>query len=190
MTEKICNRCEVIKPLDEFRNQPKGKFGKRSKCKACEYQLYKEYYQKNPQKKRDAENKYRKNNPEVFARRDRKYYLKNKDKMLEANKKWKQDNPDKYAELNRRKERVRRARKFENGQKPYTEIAMLELYGTVCHLCESAIDMAAPRKVGTPGWELGLHVDHVIPLSKGGPDTLENVRPAHGKCNLQKQNVL
>jgi len=34
---------------------------------------------------------------------------------------------------------------------------------------------------------MGLHIDHVMPLSKGGPDTLENVRPAHGSCNVKKQ---
>jgi 5-methylcytosine-specific restriction endonuclease McrA len=46
--------------------------------------------------------------------------------------------------------------------------------------------MSAPRKVGQDGWEHGLHIDHVYPLSKGGLDTLENVRPAHGKCNIVK----
>jgi len=31
-----------------------------------------------------------------------------------------------------------------------------------------------------------LHIDHLVPLAKGGSDTLENVRPAHGICNLRK----
>jgi 5-methylcytosine-specific restriction endonuclease McrA len=30
----------------------------------------------------------------------------------------------------------------------------------------------------------------VIPLSKGGNDTIENVRPAHAICNLRKGSRL
>jgi len=31
-----------------------------------------------------------------------------------------------------------------------------------------------------------LHFDHVVPLSKGGPHTTENIRPSHSTCNLKK----
>jgi len=34
----------------------------------------------------------------------------------------------------------------------------------------------------------GLQIDHVIPIVKGGPDTLNNVRPAHGLCNIKKKD--
>ena len=189
MTKKECNRCKTIKALDEFRDQPRGKFGKRSKCKKCEYELFKEYYSTNPQKKRDTENKYRKNNPEVFARKNKKYYLKNKDKMFEANKLWKENNPEQRKALGRKSQNIRRARKLGNGQEPYTEQQVLETYGTSCHLCLLPIDMQASRKVGEQGWENGLHLDHVVPLSKGGPDTLENVKPSHGICNIKKSSM-
>ncbi len=46
--------------------------------------------------------------------------------------------------------------------------------------------MNAPRKPGIPGWEFGLHIEHVVPISKNGADALYNVRPSHGICNLQK----
>jgi 5-methylcytosine-specific restriction endonuclease McrA len=68
----------------------------------------------------------------------------------------------------------------------YSHELVLDVYGNVCHLCQASIDLEAPRQVGRPGWELGLHIDHVIPISKGGPDALENVRPAHGYCNQTK----
>jgi 5-methylcytosine-specific restriction endonuclease McrA len=63
---------------------------------------------------------------------------------------------------------------------------VLETYGATCYLCEQPIDLNAPRQVGRPGWELGLHIDHVVPISRGGSDTLENVKPTHAYCNQTK----
>ena len=62
-------------------------------------------------------------------------------------------------------------------------------YGTDCYLCGDPIDFAAPRQVGDPGWEKSLHIDHVIPKKFGGPDDIENLRPAHGLCNVRKSNI-
>lgn len=35
-----------------------------------------------------------------------------------------------------------------------------------------------------------IHLDHVIPLSKGGEHSPENVRVAHDRCNLAKRDLL
>jgi hypothetical protein len=68
----------------------------------------------------------------------------------------------------------------------YTQAQVISTYGVNCHICGLEIDFSVPRQVGKTGWEKGLHIDHLIPISKGGPDTLENVRPAHGRCNIDK----
>lgn len=60
---------------------------------------------------------------------------------------------------------------------------VVQEYGDVCHICQEPIDMNLPRTN-----RLGLTVDHVIPLSKGGTDTMENLRPAHWICNNRKSN--
>lgn len=99
--------------------------------------------------------------------------------------KWYLGNKSKSAEYQRR----RRANILGNGFTVYSEIDVLKKYGTSCHLCNLSIDLTANRRAGKPGWENGLHIDHVIPLSKGGPDTLENVRPSHGICNIARSNT-
>ena len=107
---------------------------------------------------------------------------------------WRQQRIDRKEEINR----LRRAWRFRtpnayrhfrrNNTQPgnYSNQDVLDIYGIVCHICNEEIDLNAPRQVGIPGWEKGLHIDHVYPLSKGGLDTLENVRPSHGQCNIIK----
>lgn len=90
-------------------------------------------------------------------------------------------------EISRQAKRRRRAKKLENGIEYYTEKQVLDTYGTSCYLCKKPIDMGAPRTTWSKGWEFGLHIEHVFDIALGGPDTLENVRPAHGICNLKKK---
>lgn len=86
----------------------------------------------------------------------------------------------------RARERAKNRRRRASQSVPYNELQVIATYGIDCNICGLEIDFMAPRKAGIPGWERGLHIDHLLPISKGGPDTLENVRPTHGLCNLQK----
>jgi|LakMenEpi03Aug12_release.lakeMendotaPanAssembly.Ray.scaffolds.fasta_scaffold242549_1 5-methylcytosine-specific restriction endonuclease McrA len=60
---------------------------------------------------------------------------------------------------------------------------VFRIYGPNCHICELPIDHSLPRTS-----KQGLTVDHVIPLSRGGVDTIDNLRPAHWSCNMRKSN--
>ena len=54
-----------------------------------------------------------------------------------------------------------------------------------CALCGLPIDYTLPHL--DPG---AFVVDHIIPLSRGGPDTLANKQPAHRSCNAAKKDNL
>lgn len=117
----------------------------------------------------------------------RNFYRKNtkteyRESQLQSARKWKSNNLD----SGRRNESRRRSLKNKNGFSIYTEAQVLELYGSNCSLCGKEIDMKASRLAGRGEWEYGLNIDHVIPISKGGPDTIENVRPSHVLCNIRK----
>jgi 5-methylcytosine-specific restriction endonuclease McrA len=62
---------------------------------------------------------------------------------------------------------------------------VLREYGSACHICREEIDLTLSRTS-----KMGLTVDHVIPLSKGGSDELDNLRPAHWICNNRKSDKL
>jgi 5-methylcytosine-specific restriction endonuclease McrA len=145
-----------------------------------------EYGIQNRAQLRENSRRYRARNHEQYAAKRHTYYLKNKERIDETRKKWLSSKPYYRAEVDRR----RRARKAENGYESYTTEQVLELYGDVCYICNESIDLTAERQPGRAGWEEGLHIDHFIPISKNGPDTLANVRPTHGRCNLQKQSNL
>lgn len=54
-----------------------------------------------------------------------------------------------------------------------------------CHLCNEPIDYDAD-------WlhPLAFTIDHIIPVTKGGADRLENLAAAHRKCNRDKSDYL
>ncbi|MEV0267709.1 HNH endonuclease signature motif containing protein [Hamadaea sp. NPDC050747] len=52
-----------------------------------------------------------------------------------------------------------------------------------CGICGGAIDYSLPYM--DPGEYV---VDHIIPLSRGGEDTIENKQPAHRRCNRTKSD--
>jgi len=116
------------------------------------------------------------------------YYKNNKNKRAESYKKWASENNEKRKQNKRKSNNKRRAQKLNNIHESYNEFQVIEVYGTKCHICNEEIDLNASRRAGRGDWENGLHIDHLIPMSKDGPDTLENVRPSHGICNLQKAN--
>jgi hypothetical protein len=151
-------------------------------CKDAHSEYVKKYYIKNSTKlKTNRKEKYLEN-LEYEKEYVRQWRLNN----LEYNRSYQRQHKKENPHLKRESERRRRAKRFENGFEMYKESSVLELYGSNCHICLGPIDLLAPRQPGLNGWEMGLHIDHVMPLSKGGPDNLENVRPAHGACNVKK----
>jgi 5-methylcytosine-specific restriction endonuclease McrA len=99
-------------------------------------------------------------------------------------------NPEKTREWSRGQNRRRDKRIQANGFEFYNTDDVLRKWGYDCHICNEPIDFKASRQCGDPGWERGLHLDHVWPISKGGADVLENVKPAHAKCNVYKRDLV
>lgn len=110
------------------------------------------------------------------------------DEAAEQKRIWRKSNADKVAATNRRyrethPETVRIARRKRKARlrgvpsEPYTRDDVLRAWGVICYLCDSIVP---------DDWQ----VEHVIPISRGGHDTVGNVRPACPGCNHSKSNKL
>jgi hypothetical protein len=65
----------------------------------------------------------------------------------------------------------------------FSEVALRD--SGLCHICGDAVDLSLPRTS-----RMGATLDHVIPISRGGLDLMENVRLAHWICNIRKSDSL
>lgn len=52
--------------------------------------------------------------------------------------------------------------------------AVLERDGFVCGICGDEIESG------------DLHIDHILPVARGGTNDLDNLQPAHSFCNISK----
>jgi 5-methylcytosine-specific restriction endonuclease McrA len=174
-------KCGTIQGYDKHARD------KTDKCTPCKEAMKEHSKIKYAEKKEHILNQkkdyYQKNKERIKALRIEKYY-EDREKSLEIMKKYRAKRPEAVIRSKTR----RRAKLRGNGYEFYTTEQVLQTYGTNCNICKEPIDMEAPRSPGKPGWERSLHMDHLIPISKGGPDTLENVRPTHGLCNIKKRD--
>lgn len=183
---KKCPACNKTLNRDMFRKQ---KNRTSSYCKDCEKAWRRRWYEKNKdeesarQKKWVQKNKehlcqkwreYRAENKETIAAKQKLYREKNRDKIRETMKQWTKNNLDKKA-ANESKRRAIKANKsgiIENIDRE--EIIARDK--SICHICEKKV----ARK--------DITLDHIIPLSKGGSHTKNNIAVAHSHCNYSKKD--
>lgn len=189
-----CPKCATTKPATEFHKNKSRKTGYGTECKPCALARAKRSYDADPDKYRarskaryasDPEfhrawaRTHRENNLELVKATVKRYKDANPEKMKAIWQDWAPKNQERLLQNNRRKRAIKKAVPSEK----YTKDDILAAWGADCHLCSKPIDLTAPRRS-----RYGLQLDHVMPISKGGPDTISNVKPAHAYCNQSKKD--
>lgn len=183
---KTCVRCSEEKPAGDFTKDKSRKDGLNPYCRECTRKGNRKSYVKNfaTEKARKAQS-YR-DDPEKFLSRNRKWRAVNRDRERVTNRAY-------YA---RNREMVREWHKAYHQANPHVARACssrrraLRIRQTIV---EASTDQIMQRMAyfGNKCWMCGgpfEHVDHVKPLSKGGPHMLANLRPACAPCNLSKKD--
>lgn len=113
-------------------------------------------------------NRYKENNPDAVARNKKEWAITNKTKVQDSARKWQRQN---RAKANAITLRYRAAKKKVSLFK-VTEKDIKKILSKPCAYCGAFAN----------------HVDHVIPISRGGLHGIGNLVPACATCNTSKNN--
>jgi 5-methylcytosine-specific restriction endonuclease McrA len=199
VTSKICRGCGAEKDLADFYKNTEMADGHFNKCKSCVKARAQKYrrehleqyaqYEKaraNLPHRVEARRKYQEvhkeqiaqykkiwtaNNKERVDASKRSYYEREREVILARSKKWAENNPGKVRQAKTNNLRKRRAaRHTSRGHFTVEEFKELcARYGNKCLACGDT--------------EAVLEADHVVPLVKGGSDSINNIQPLCGSCN-------
>lgn len=171
---KVCTKCGEAKPVTEYSKNSHTKDKLHSYCKTCASAIYKAWREANAEKRRAYMKQWHADNLEYENRYAREKY-QNDEQYRQHVLDWQKSHPEE-----RRKQKMRRrARKLEAGGSHTAEDIKAQLHRQKgkCYYCH--------KKVGTD-----YHVDHIVPLSRGGQNDRDNIVIACSTCNQRKYNKL
>lgn len=193
---KRCSKCKIWQPYINFHKKSSMKDGRKPACIDCELKQASDYLARQKE-----------NNDQYLADR-RMYWGDNKDR-LNYNRRASRsgqnliyvEQPKRIQDADRHQcihpicndvavKRLFCNRHYESYAKPlgkvyYRRIEIFQRDFWSCYLCEMPIDPYLSLKD-----KMGATIDHVIPISYGGPDVASNVKAAHFICNSTKSNRL
>lgn len=160
-----------------------------------------EYRRKNPGKAAADSKRWREENPKASVESQRKYRHANKEKRYATYLKWQAENMERVREIGRegywrnrevRLERVRRHR-LNNPMAVRATAHKMRARRSRVKGAHTAADLSKQYDTqrGRCWWcgkHVGdtYHVDHVIPISRGGSNNPENLVIACPSCNMRK----
>lgn len=178
---KQCIKCSHIKPINEFCKRKSSKDGYRNYCKECNSILVvkrnKTYYEANKEKCAEINKAYRKLNStkisEYQKAYQKAYYEEHKEEVANKNKIYWQTPIGKACMKNANH---KRRTVIKEGDVTTTQILNLQNSASCCYWCGCKLK---GKKV---------HIDHYIPISKGGKHIISNLVIACSGCNQSKRD--
>jgi 5-methylcytosine-specific restriction endonuclease McrA len=205
-----CSKCAKMLPFGCFTKHKEGRDGLRPDCRECRAAHKKQYYAANKARILEVNNQYRDANRDRVLEMQKQYGIANKERLAEHYKSWYAanrehglaarkayyiQNKDRLLELKKIRSRTesgklsirscntnRIARK-RNALGSHTAQELQEQLVRQDHTC-----YYCKAKLGKE--RRSYHADHVVPLSRGGTNYIDNIVLTCRTCNLQKSNKL
>ncbi len=186
MRSKECRRCKETKSAEEFSKSSRNKDGLISYCKECDSKYGKDWYarnkesnkqrslkwaKENKEKFKEYQKKWDEENKEVRRRYQAKWYQENKKKVSANQKTWWDKNPDKR-KLYKHKYYGKLRDQLGEVSSDIIEKLRIE-QDNLCYYCDKKLD----------SW----HLEHMVPVSRGGLHDDSNLCLSCPSCNLRKQ---
>jgi 5-methylcytosine-specific restriction endonuclease McrA len=164
------------------------------------------YYKENRRSVLAAKSKWRKAHAELVKQIVDRSREKHKDRILERARKWRKEHPDKTAAINKRwREKNREHLNAYRKSHPHV-VVLKEMRRRERHAQGNiGIDKDAQRKLvnfirtarriacywcNEPVPKKKRHIDHIIPLARGGTGAASNLCCACASCNLRKLTMM
>lgn len=150
-----------------------------------------------------AQRAWRKANPETYRARSRSWYERNRVRHLETGRRWRAANRARANELSRlqaqrnpeaRREAYRRYRQRHPDQvRAVTAARRARKRAAVgSHTLREwreLLKSSGHRCAYCGRGDVALTEDHIVPLARGGSDSIDNIAPACGSCNSRKRDL-
>ncbi len=172
---KRCTGCGKRKSRSSFHVHASTPDGLQFHCKVCRSGAARRFYQRNRPRLDARATEYRRTNAKKVATYKRAYFEAHREDYNRNLRAWRTKHW-KHHYINHQEKR--RALIRGASISDFTKAQWLEVladYGYQCAYCKSTSK---------------LTMDHIVPLSKGGPHTKSNVAPACRPCNSRKRDSL
>lgn len=196
---KKCTSCHQLKSFENFHKSKTGKYGISSTCKLCVSEIYKN--NRDEHKKRTYQ--WRKDNPDGFRAITKRAYRKHREKKLAYAKQYRETHRDSIREKARqvwkaRPEKMKKAIrswKVKNKEKVniWNEERRFRLLGNGGKFVLAEWENLCKRygnKCLCCGKKTKLTIDHIVPLTMGGTNNIDNIQPLCQSCNSRKNNKI
>lgn len=175
---KACAKCGAIKPLGEFNRHKLTRDGRRAECKLCHRAYTAAWRAANPERARAAYSAWRAANDDRWRKYYAEWRARNQRRVAMRAAAWYIANRERHRVspgLACQYTAIRRARKRNAPVvEQISRSKVWERDGGRCHICG--------RKADPNNW----HLEHIVPLSRGGEHSMRNVAVSHPACNLRK----
>lgn len=100
-SEKRCSKCKTVKPVDRFHRDGSRPDGRQPRCKTCQQEAARRWYEANRERTREAGRRWRKANVERVRELKRQWHAANREREREYKAAWREANLERERESKR-----------------------------------------------------------------------------------------